>query len=149
MKRYKYRGTFDPDLDYIPGDYCLFEGRGYRLLTEDGWKAMTATADPSDRGPQGPPGQSIVGPRGADGRDGLPGPRGRDGAKGDKGDKGERGERGPKGYDGGSGMIIKRESSNIVTAMRFSVSVPVLSEQITVTEPSVSTAGSLRIKAPR
>ncbi len=33
--------------------------------------------------------------------------------------------------------------------MRFSVSVPVLSEQITVTEPSVSTAGSLRISALR
>ena len=33
--------------------------------------------------------------------------------------------------------------------MRFSVSVPVLSEQMTVTEPSVSTAGSLRINARR
>ncbi len=33
--------------------------------------------------------------------------------------------------------------------MRFSVSVPVLSEQITVTEPSVSTAGSLRMRALR
>ena len=35
----------------------------------------------------------------------------------------------------------------MVTVMRFSVSVPVLSEQIVVTEPSVSTAGSLRISA--
>ena len=35
-----------------------------------------------------------------------------------------------------------------LTVMRFSVRVPVLSEQITVTEPKVSTAGSLRIKAP-
>ena len=33
--------------------------------------------------------------------------------------------------------------------MRFCVSVPVLSEQMVVTEPSVSTAGSLRIKARR
>ena len=33
--------------------------------------------------------------------------------------------------------------------MRFSVSVPVLSEQMTVTEPRVSTAGSLRIRAFR
>ena len=33
--------------------------------------------------------------------------------------------------------------------MRFSVRVPVLSEQMTVTEPSVSTAGSLRIRACR
>ena len=33
--------------------------------------------------------------------------------------------------------------------MRFSVSVPVLSEQMAVTEPSVSTAGSLRIRALR
>jgi len=33
--------------------------------------------------------------------------------------------------------------------MRFSVRVPVLSEQITVTEPSVSTAGSLRTRARR
>ena len=32
--------------------------------------------------------------------------------------------------------------------MRFSVRVPVLSEQITVTEPRVSTAGSLRIEGP-
>jgi len=31
--------------------------------------------------------------------------------------------------------------------MRFSVSVPVLSEQMKVTEPSVSTAGSLRMSA--
>ena len=40
-------------------------------------------------------------------------------------------------------------TSSTVTVMRFSVSVPVLSEQITVTEPSVSTAGSLRISARR
>ena len=33
--------------------------------------------------------------------------------------------------------------------MRFSVSVPVLSEQMTVTEPSVSTAGSLRMSTLR
>ncbi len=33
--------------------------------------------------------------------------------------------------------------------MRFWVSVPVLSEQIVVTEPRVSTAGSLRIRACR
>ena len=33
--------------------------------------------------------------------------------------------------------------------MRFCVRVPVLSEQMTVTEPSVSTAGSLRISALR
>ena len=39
--------------------------------------------------------------------------------------------------------------SSAVTVMRLSVSVPVLSEQITVTEPSVSTAGSLRISAWR
>ncbi|OQA17492.1 MAG: hypothetical protein BWY63_02383 [Chloroflexi bacterium ADurb.Bin360] len=39
--------------------------------------------------------------------------------------------------------------SSRVTVMRFSVSVPVLSEQITVTEPRVSTACSLRIKACR
>ena len=39
--------------------------------------------------------------------------------------------------------------SSAVTVMRFRVSVPVLSEQITVTEPSVSTAGSLRISAWR
>ena len=117
MKQYKFRGAFDPDVDYIVNEYCLFEGRGYRVMTPDGWKAMVATADPSDRGPQGEPGQSIVGPRGADGRDGLPGPRGERGAKGDKGDKGERGERGFRGEDGGSGLYIKRESTNIVTAV--------------------------------
>ena len=33
--------------------------------------------------------------------------------------------------------------------MRFSVRVPVLSEQMTVTEPRVSTAGSLRMRALR
>lgn len=117
MKRYKYKGAFDPDIDYTPGDYCLFEGRGYRLMTEDGWKAMVATADPSDRGPQGEPGQSIVGPRGADGRDGLPGPRGERGDRGETGKDGADGKRGPRGYDGSTGMIIKRESSNIVTAI--------------------------------
>lgn len=117
MKRYKYRGTFDPDLDYIPGDYCLFEGRGYRLLTEDGWKAMTATADPSDRGPKGEPG--IPGRDGVDGRSivGPVGPRGERGERGQTGKDGKDGKRGPKGYDGGSGMIIKRESTNIVTAI--------------------------------
>ncbi len=36
-----------------------------------------------------------------------------------------------------------------VTVIRFSVSVPVLSEQMTVTDPRVSTAGSLRIRALR
>ena len=35
-----------------------------------------------------------------------------------------------------------------ITVMRFSVIVPVLSEQITVVEPSVSTAGSRRTRAP-
>ena len=35
------------------------------------------------------------------------------------------------------------------TSIRFRVSVPVLSEQMTVTEPSVSTAGSFRIRARR
>ncbi len=40
-------------------------------------------------------------------------------------------------------------TSITVTVIRFCVSVPVLSEQITVTEPSVSTAGSLRISAWR
>ncbi|CAB5013160.1 unannotated protein [freshwater metagenome] len=41
------------------------------------------------------------------------------------------------------------EPSSTVTVMRFWVSVPVLSEQITVTEPRVSTAGSLRTRALR
>ncbi len=40
-------------------------------------------------------------------------------------------------------------SWSVATAMRFSVSVPVLSEQITVTEPSVSTADRLRMRALR
>ena len=37
----------------------------------------------------------------------------------------------------------------MVTVIRFSVNVPVLSEQMVVTDPSVSTAGSFRIKALR
>ena len=40
-------------------------------------------------------------------------------------------------------------TSSAVTVILFSVSVPVLSEQMTVTEPSVSTAGSFRISALR
>ena len=36
-----------------------------------------------------------------------------------------------------------------MTVIRFWVRVPVLSEQMTVTEPRVSTAGSLRISARR
>ena len=40
-------------------------------------------------------------------------------------------------------------TSRILTVIRFSVRVPVLSEQITVTDPRVSTAGSLRINALR
>ena len=40
-------------------------------------------------------------------------------------------------------------TSSMVTVMRFSVRVPVLSEQIVVTEPSVSTAGSRRMSARR
>ena len=40
-------------------------------------------------------------------------------------------------------------TSKIVTVIRFCVSVPVLSEQITVTDPNVSTAVSLRTSALR
>ena len=40
-------------------------------------------------------------------------------------------------------------TSSTVTVIRFSVRVPVLSEQMTVTEPRVSTAGSLRMRACR
>ena len=50
-----------------------------------------------------------------------------------------------------SGVCTKLKAwlamSTAVTVMRFRVRVPVLSEQITVTDPRVSTAGSSRIKA--
>ena len=49
------------------------------------------------------------------------------------------------------GATSRRSSATLmtVTVILFSVRVPVLSEQITVTEPSVSTAGNLRISALR
>ena len=46
-------------------------------------------------------------------------------------------------------FTVRSATSSMVTVIRFSVSVPVLSEQMTVTEPRVSTAGSLRIRARR
>ena len=46
-------------------------------------------------------------------------------------------------------MVMTRPgSATRATAIRFSVIVPVLSEQMTVVEPSVSTAGSRRTRAP-
>lgn len=116
MKRYKYRGLFDPDMDYGVGDYCLFEGRGYRLMTEDGWKAMVATADPSDRGPAGADGRP-----GRDGRDGKSivgpvGPRGRDGADGRPGRDGRDGKRGRDGESGTGYVTVKQVAETMLTA---------------------------------
>ncbi len=48
-----------------------------------------------------------------------------------------------------STVCVSPITSSTVTVIRFSVRVPVLSEQMTVTEPSVSTAGSLRMSASR
>ena len=53
--------------------------------------------------------------------------------------------RSPSPVDG----VVARRRPDRSTVIRFSVSVPVLSVQITLTEPSVSTAGSRRMSARR
>ena len=56
---------------------------------------------------------------------------------------------GPCAVSGVQRSCVSPSTSSTVTVMRFSVRVPVLSEQMTVTEPRVSTAGSLRMRAWR
>lgn len=121
-----WRGAWNEEAVYAPGEVVSFEGASYVADEESQGRkpdpsceaeCMWAEMGQGTPGPQGPPGvkgdqgnqgiagpvgpRGLGGPQGLQGIQGLQGPPGPAGPKGDQGPQGPAGPQGPKGDAGG------------------------------------------------
>jgi hypothetical protein len=105
-----WRGPWDAEAKYAPGQVVSYKGASYVADEENGgrepdpacekecvWSSMGLGAE----GPQGPKGDA--GPAGPKGDPGAQGAQGLQGAQGQQGPQGPQGTQGPRGFSGAQG----------------------------------------------